>query len=732
MDVAERVSDATAVAVSVERVLAGDDDVDIAPVDPYALRELGVVDRAVVQLTARRGQTTLTRVRVSPDDEGERIVRLARHQMKTLRAGIGQRLTMEVVDVEPARRLVCEPLAPLARPITEYETEVLAAFADVQQVVQVGMLLAVQLRDFRRKVLFRVLAVSPDRAFVTADTRLVVRTSMLPAGVSANLVTFDDVGGLHLEVEQIRELVQTPLKHPRVFDQLGIEPPRGVLLHGPPGVGKTYLARAVANEVGAHFVYINGPEILSSVQGGTEANLRSVFEEAMESAPSVVMIDEIDAIAPQRRDSGHSDARMGTQLLSLLDGLVSMEDVVVLATTNRIDAIDPALRRPGRFDREILIGPPDAEGRLAILEIHTRSVPLTREASAFLPELARKTHGYTGADLVDVVREAGLSALRRHVGAGFERVDAVDDALPRVSVEESDLQYALGHTRPSALREALITAPTTSWNDIGGLADAMRVLRETVELPLAHPEAFADVGLSPTRGIVLHGPSGTGKTMLAHAVAHESGANLVTISGPEVFSKWLGESEGHIRDAFQMARQSAPTIVILDQLDAMAPRRTDSSTNPASDRVVNQLLIEFDELVTAAHVVVIALTNRLDLIDPALLRPGRLGVRVEVGPPDEESRRAILRIHLRMELKDRERAAEWDMAIARVAFQSSGWVGADLKALCNQARMLALRAHEFRRGAVTLPEHLVQACEQQVDLSAAHAEQPHAEGRKNT
>ncbi|MGH3452504.1 MAG: AAA family ATPase, partial [Haloechinothrix sp.] len=489
----------SAAEVGVDRLLQGD-GIEIAPVDPEVLGQVGIADRGVVELTTRRGHTLLTRVAAWPDDDGEAVVRLSRHQMKALKSGIGDRISMRAVGVEPARRLILEPLAPLVRPIAEYEAELLADFTERQRLAQAGMLLSVKLPDFRRNVLFRVLSVTPDRAVVVDDTRLVVRTSMLPAGVAANLVTFDDVGGLQAEVEQIRELVECPLLFPRVYDQLGIEPPRGILLHGPPGVGKTYLARAIANEVGAHFLYINGPEILSSVQGGTEANLRSIFEEAMESAPSVVLIDEIDAIAPERKDSGHIDARMGTQLLSMLDGLVSMEDVVVIGTTNRIDALDPALRRPGRFDREILIGPPDSPGRLAILDIHTRGVPLTRAAGDFLPEVARVTHGYTGADLVDLVREAGLKALRRHVGPGLERLKDAQEGIPEVTVDEGDLRHALEHTRPSALREALVTVPNTRWKDVGGLGPVIQLLRETVELPLLHPEAFADVGLSPSRG----------------------------------------------------------------------------------------------------------------------------------------------------------------------------------------------------------------------------------------
>lgn len=698
--------DGPVVEVGVSRLIDDTEGLAVAPVDPVVLQRAGIPDGGPIEVAGPRGHRLLTSATADAALANTGSIGLRRHHMRALKAGIDDRLSLRPVAVEDASRLVLEPLAPLIRPIVEYEGELLALLTERRELVQVGMLVPVRLPDFRRDVLFRVLSVSPDHAEVTSDTRLVVRTSMLPPGVAANLVTFDDVGGLQAEVEQIRELVECPLLFPRIYEQLGIEAPRGILLHGPPGVGKTYLARAIANEVGAHFVYVNGPEILSSVQGGTEANLRSVFEEAMESAPSVVMIDEIDAIAPERKDSGRADARMGTQLLSLLDGLVSMEDVVVIGTTNRIDSIDLALRRPGRFDREIRIGPPDAAGRLAILDIHTRSVPLTRDAGSFLPEVARVTHGYTGADLVDLVREAGLRALRRYVGPGLERLHDPERGVPEIEVDRQDLEHALEHTRPSALREAVVTAPNTSWADVGGLEEVIQVLRETVELPLRHPEAFADVGLLPARGVVLHGAPGTGKSLLASAVARESGANLVTLNGPEVFSKWLGESEEHVRNAFQMARQSAPTVILLDQIDAMAPRRGVGSSNPAAERVVNQLLIELDSLRGAAHVVVLAATNRLDLVDPALLRPGRLGLQIAVDLPNVDARRRILVIHLSKSIDD-----SWSDALDDVARATEGLTGADLAAMSDHARMLALRDAGFGRHARVESAHLARAVE---------------------
>ena len=676
---------------------------EIALADPLALERAGTGEAGVVELAARRGRKLLIKVTGYAQDNGTSTLRLGRRQMRTLKVAAGDRVEALAVEVAPARRVVFEPLAPLSRGIQAYEDELASELGGRAQLVQVGMLVPAELSDFRREVLFRVLACTPDRAVIEPDTRVVLRTSLLPAGVSANLVTFEDVGGLQSEIEQIRELVECPLLYPHVYERLGIEAPRGILLQGPPGVGKTYLARAIANEVGAHFVYVNGPEILSSVQGGTEANLRSIFEEAMESAPSVVLIDELDAIVPQRKESGQTDARMGTQLLSLLDGLVSMEDVVVIGTTNRPDALDPALRRPGRLDREILLGPPDAPGRLAILRIHTRAVPLDDAASEFLEEVARATHGYTGADLVDLVREAGLAALRRIVGPGLGRLDRDRAALADCGVEVDDLRHAMQQTRPSALREAVVTAPDVRFQDIGGLEAAIELLRETVEMPLRHPEAFADVGLAPSAGVVLHGPPGTGKSMLATAVARESGANLVTVNGPEVFNKWLGASEETIRDAFQLARQSAPTVVLLDQLDAMAPRRSADSSSSATERVVNQLLIELDGLRGAAHIAVVACTDRLELVDTALLRPGRLGLKIPVGLPDRAARGQILRIRLGAHADgDAELAAAAD----ELAAATEGRSGADLAGLVDHARVLALRQADYRRGVRVAARHL--------------------------
>jgi transitional endoplasmic reticulum ATPase len=697
--------------LAVERLPSAESGRNLAFVDPEILSGANIEEGSVVELKTRRRRRLLARAAARAPDEGRGCVRLDRYQIQFLKPDLREKIMLTPVEVGRAQRLVLEPMAPLTGNLTALERELQRRFVDEKQLVCSGMVLSVKISDFARHIIFRVVSAEPDCSVVEENTRVVVRTSALRAGVAANMVTFDDVGGLRAEIDAIRELIECPLQFPQIYEHLGIEAPRGLLFYGPPGVGKTYLAKAIANEIGAHFLYVNGPELVSSVHGGTEANLRRVFEEAMEHSPSVVMMDELDAIAPRRGESGsQADVRMGTQLLSLLDGLISMEDVVVIGTTNRIDSVDPALRRPGRFDREIFIAPPNAEGRLEILNIHTRRVPMDEEAIAFLPEVARRTHGYVGADLMEFVRQAGLHALRTAAGPGLATLLEANGSLDSIIVRKEDFEAALEKTSPSALRETLWVTPDVSWKDIGGLRDVIDQLREVVETPLVYPDAFMRLGVRPTTGILLYGPPGTGKTMLAKALAHECGANFIPVNGPEIFSMWLGESEETIRNVFQMARQVQPTVILFDQVDAIAPKRRGEVANATTERVVNQLLAEMDGLKSASQIIVVAATDRRDLLDPALLRPGRLGLEMYVGLPDLNGRKEILQValaavavHDQIGLQD---------AIETVALKSEGFSGAELAALCEHAKYVAMRQANYRKDVALAGSHLLVALEQ--------------------
>ena len=533
---------------------------------------------------------------------------------------------------------------------------------------------------------------------VTAETKLTILNEPAPEGKGLPRTTYEDVGGLHEEIQRVREMVELPLRHPELFQRLGIEPPKGVLLHGPPGCGKTLLARAVANESEANFFSINGPEIMSKFYGESEARLREIFQQAQQNAPSIIFIDELDAIAPKREEvTGEVERRVVAQLLALMDGLSGRGNVIVIGATNRPSALDPALRRPGRFDREIEIGVPDKQGRYEIIQIHTRGMPLAEDVD--LKKLAEMSHGYTGADLSSLGRETAMKALRRYL----PQIDLEEERVPpsvldKMQVTMEDFLNAYKEITPTAMREVYIEIPTIHWEDIGGLEEVKEDLREAVEWPLKTPEIFDRLGIKPPKGILLYGPPGCGKTLLAKAVATESAANFITIKGPEVFSKWVGESEKAIREVFRKARMAAPAVVFFDEIDSLVPRRgLGFSDSGVSERVISQLLTEMDGVVSLEDVVIVAATNRPDMVDPAVLRPGRFDRLIYVPEPDEKSKLQIFKIYTKnMPLGK-------DVDLVQLAASAKNFSGADIDALCREAAMVALRK-DVNANQVTSPD----------------------------
>ena len=538
-----------------------------------------------------------------------------------------------------------------------------------------------------KKIDFVVEATSPPGpAVVTLETRFRLGTMHKPLNTGVPRITYEDLGGLTKEIQKIREMIELPLRHPEIFERVGIEAPKGVLLYGPPGTGKTLLAKAVANETNANFYSIAGPEIMGKFYGESEERLRGLFKEAQENAPSIVFIDEIDSIAPKREEvSGELEKRIVSQLLTLMDGLESRGKVVVIAATNRPDALDPALRRPGRFDREIEIGIPDETSRLEILQIHTRGMPL--EPDVKLEEMARVTHGFVGADLQALAKEAALLAVRRVIPEiSMEETKVPAKTLNKIKVKMQDFQDALRDVQPSAMREVLVQVPNVKWEDIGGLAGVKEELTEAVEWPLKYGKLYQKGDVKPPKGILLYGPPGTGKTLIAKAVANESEANFISIKGPELISKWVGESEKGVREVFRKARAAAPCVIFFDEVDAIAPRRkSGESDSQVTERVVSQLLTEMDGLEELKGVVVLGATNRPDIIDEALLRPGRFDKLLRVPPPDKEGRIEILKIHTK------KKPLAKDVDIAKLAEMTEGYTGAQIAAVANSASVAAIR-----------------------------------------
>ncbi|MDW8034063.1 MAG: CDC48 family AAA ATPase [Nitrososphaerota archaeon] len=618
------------------------------------------------------------------EDEGQKIIRMDGLIRRSAGVAIGDYVKVRKVEkVENANEVV---FAPMGVRVSSVDEEFLSYVRDklIDTPLTEGDIVAIPV--FGGQALnLTVVRVRPRGVVkVSPDTRLQLVSEEVAEKLAIPRVTYEDIGGLHEEIQRIREMVELPLRHPELFQRLGIEPPKGVLLHGPPGTGKTLLAKAVANESDATFLSINGPEIMSKFYGESEERLRRVFQEAQEKAPSIIFIDEIDAIAPKREEvGGEVERRVVAQLLALMDGLKSRGDVIVIGATNVPNMLDPALRRPGRFDREIEIGVPDKQGRLEILQIHTRSMPLDKDVD--LKKLAEMTHGYTGADLAALCREAAMKALRRYLPEIKLDEKIPPSVLEKMVVKWEDFLNAFKEITPTAMREVYVEIPTVRWSDIGGLEEIKMRLREMVELPIKNPEKFEKLGITPPRGVLLYGPPGCGKTLLARAVATESEANFISIKGPEVFSKWVGESERAIREVFRKARLAAPSIIFLDEVDAIAPRRGMSMADSGvTERVVSQLLTEMDGLTPIEKIVVIGATNRPELLDPAIMRPGRFEVALYVPPPDEASRLQILKIHTRKMPLD-------GVDLQEIARRTEGYSGADIEAVCREAGLNALR-----------------------------------------
>ncbi|MCX6651231.1 MAG: CDC48 family AAA ATPase [Methanomassiliicoccales archaeon] len=657
-----------------------------ARLDMKTRKELGVEVGDAVEITGKK-LTAAKVFRAQQEDEGKDIVRIDGMIRSNAGVSIGERVTVARADPQPAAKIVLVPKIPNSKRITMGAgvDELFRKSLIGRPMVKGDEFLVPNFALAGTLAPFKVFSTQPSGVVVVAEhTEMVVKSENAEIkDVYSPSVTYDDVGGLENVLQRIREMIELPLKHPELFDRLGIDAPKGVLLYGPPGTGKTLLAKAVANESGASFYSILGPEIMSKYYGQSEEKLREKFEEAQKNAPSIIFIDEIDSIAPKRENvSGEVERRVVAQLLTLMDGMAERGQVIVIGATNRQDAMDPALRRPGRFDREIEVGVPSYFGRKEILQIHTRGMPLGEDVN--LDQYAQITHGFAGADLAALAREAAMKCLARFV-PNLELDRAIPmEILSQMKVTGTDFDNALKEIEPSALREVLVEIPTVKWSDVGGLEDVKQQLREMVEMPIENPEAFKRMGIRPAQGILLYGPPGTGKTMLAKAIANESKANFISIKGPEIMSKWFGESERALREVFKKARQVAPSIVFLDEIDSIAPKRGWSEGSRATESVVNQLLTSMDGLTSREGVTVIAATNRPDIVDSALLRPGRFDRMVLVPVPDAAARKAILSVHTKnMPLKD--------VSIDELVSRTEWYVGADLENLCREAAMIALR-----------------------------------------
>jgi transitional endoplasmic reticulum ATPase len=658
----------------------------IVRIDAVSMEKLGVRTGDIIQIKGKRGTAAIAWPAYQ-GDKGREIIRMDGRIRRNAGVSLSEKVTVSRANEEPARNVTLAPTSVPIRPEPRFEEFVKRKLLNCPVTPQDTVFIPI----LGRAIPFKVISIKPAGTVVVQHSTILTIAEK-PTGdvIGTAQVTYEEIGGLSDEIQRIREMVELPMKHPELFKRLGIDPPRGLILHGPPGTGKTLLAKAVASESEANFIHINGPEIMSKFYGESEQKLRKIFEDAEENAPSIIFIDEIDAIAPKREDvQGEVERRVVAQLLATMDGLKSRGQVVVIAATNRVNAVDPALRRPGRFDREIEIGVPDKTGRLEVLHIHSRGMPLTEEGDlrVDLESLASRTHGFVGADLHALCREAAMKALRRYLPKiNLDEEEIPQDVLDQLEVTNEDFLGALREIQPTAVREVFIEIPNVRWSDIGGLQEVKDTLIEVVEWPLKRPETFTRLGISPPKGVLIYGPPGAGKTLLARAVATESEANFISVKGPELLSKWVGESEKAVREIFRKARTAAPAIIFFDEIDAIAPTRgTGAGDSHVTERVVSQLLTEMDGLESMKDVIVLAATNRPELIDRALLRTGRFDRFVYVPAPDKKSREKIFEIYTKNMPLDE------DVEIKKLVEMTEYFVGGDVEALCREAGMRALR-----------------------------------------
>ncbi|HYL66360.1 MAG TPA: CDC48 family AAA ATPase [Nitrosopumilaceae archaeon] len=621
----------------------------------------------------------------SPEDYGTGIIKIDGLTRHNIDAGINDRVTVKKVDAKEAEQVVLSPIEKLSE---EGLQEYMQVNYDGHVLTNGDTLIVMTHLGARTQLIVTGTTPSAKPVIITEQTKFKLGSMTKAIDHSIPRITYDELGGLKKEVQKIREMVELPMRHPELFEKLGVEAPKGVLLYGPPGTGKTLLAKAVAGETNSHFISLSGPEIIGKYYGESEERLRDIFKQAEEGAPSIIFIDEIDSIAPKREEvTGEVEKRVVSQLLTLMDGMKSRGKVIVIAATNRPDSLDPAIRRPGRFDREIEIGIPDEAGRKEILDIHTRGMPLNDKVN--LDQIARVTHGFVGADLEMLAKEAAMRSLRRIL----PELDLEEEKIPakilqKIMITDDDFKDALKEVRPSALREVLVQVPNVTWDDVGGLESLKEELHEAVEWPLKHKEAFEYTGVTSPKGILLHGPPGTGKTLIAKALAHTTESNFISIKGPELLSKWVGESEKGVREIFRKARQAAPCIIFLDEIDAIAPARgSGSSDSHVTERVVSQILTEIDGLEELNNVLVIGATNRVDIVDPALLRPGRFDRIIEVPLPDSKGRENIFKIHTM-----KKPLAE-DVNLTKLVEMTEGFSGAEIEGACSRAAITAIKRY---------------------------------------